>query len=54
MKHLLCAAAVVALALGCSGCIPLVIGGYVGYQMAQQHDHDQWCQQHIGDPSCHP
>jgi hypothetical protein len=38
----------------CQGCIPLMVGGYIGYQMAQSDAHSQWCGQHIGDPSCHP
>jgi hypothetical protein len=37
-----------------SGCIPLVIGGYIGYQMSQAHEHDAWCAQNIGDITCHP
>jgi len=39
---------------GLGGCVPLMIGGYVGYQMAQKDAHETWCAQHAGDPSCHP
>jgi hypothetical protein len=42
------------LALSLSGCIPLLVGGYIGYQMAETRAHDDWCAQHIGDVACHP
>ncbi len=41
-----------------NGCIPLIVGGYIGYQMAETHAHDEWCAQHAGTPeavvACHP
>lgn len=42
------------LALSLSGCIPLVLGGYIGYKMAQDDAHSEWCatHEHIGDVSC--
>lgn len=46
--------AVALIALGCSGCIPLMVGGYIGYRMSQNDAHVAWCGQHAGDPSCHP
>jgi hypothetical protein len=36
------------------GCIPFAIGGYIGYQIARDNAHDNWCTQNVGDPSCHP
>lgn len=42
----------ICLALSLSGCIPLVIGGYIGYRMAESDAHKEWCAQHVGDPSC--
>jgi hypothetical protein len=52
---MLCKAIAAALlALSLSGCIPLLVGGYIGYQMAETHAHDQWCAQHVGDTACHP
>jgi hypothetical protein len=53
MKTLAVAVALLALA-SMQGCIPLVVGGYIGYQMSQHDDHTEWCSQHIGDASCHP
>jgi hypothetical protein len=43
-----------AISLMCHGCIPLMVGGYIGYQMSQRDEHVAWCAQHAGDPSCHP
>jgi hypothetical protein len=51
MKHLLL---ISVLALTLQGCIPFVIGGYIGYQIAKDNAHTEWCVQNIGDPSCHP
>jgi hypothetical protein len=55
MKTLVAAAL---LALSLSGCIPLLVGGYMGYeigtQMAETRAHDEWCAQHVGDVACHP
>jgi hypothetical protein len=42
------------LALSLSGCIPLVVGGYIGYKMSESHEHDVWCTQHVDDGTCHP
>jgi hypothetical protein len=42
------------LALSLSGCIPLMVGGYVGYKIAESDAHNEWCAQHAGDASCHP
>jgi hypothetical protein len=42
------------LGLSLQGCIPFAIGGYIGYQIAKDNAHDNWCTQNIGDPSCHP
>lgn len=42
------------LLIGMSGCVPLMVGGFIGYQVAAAHEHDAWCGQHVGDPSCHP
>lgn len=41
-------------AIALQGCIPLMVGGYIGYKMSQSDAHTQWCAQHVGDPSCHP
>jgi hypothetical protein len=54
MKQFSLIAVLVASVFALQGCIPLVIGGYIGYQMAQNDAHNAWCAQHIGDPSCHP
>jgi hypothetical protein len=51
MKYLVVA---IALALALQGCIPLMIGGYIGYQMSQHDEHAQWCVQNASDGSCHP
>jgi len=37
-----------------SGCIPLMVGGYIGYKIAESDEHRDWCAQHMGDASCHP
>lgn len=42
------------IALSASGCIPLMVGGYIGYKMSENGAHADWCAQHVGDPSCHP
>lgn len=48
----------VALTVALNGCIPLLVGGYIGYQLAETHAHDEWCAQHVGTPeavvACHP
>lgn len=54
LKQILMVVAFVAMASALSGCIPLMLGGYIGYQMAQKDAHSDWCVQHVGDPSCHP
>jgi hypothetical protein len=36
------------------GCIPLVVGGYIGYKMAEKDAHVEWCSTHTADESCHP
>jgi hypothetical protein len=51
MKKLI-AIALVALAL--NGCVPLMVGGYIGYKISQNDDHREWCGQHADDVSCHP
>jgi hypothetical protein len=43
-----------AILLMCQGCIPLMVGGYIGYEMSEHDAHAEWCSQHAGDPSCHP
>jgi hypothetical protein len=45
---------IAALALTLQGCIPFAIGGYIGYQIAKDNAHSDWCTQNVGDPSCHP
>lgn len=47
-------AVVMGAALLVQGCIPMAIGGYIGYQIAKDNAHSDWCVQHPGDPSCHP
>jgi len=53
MKYVMIAA-MLAMSSALQGCIPLMIGGYVGYQMSQKDAHVEWCAQHASDPSCHP
>lgn len=57
--NILCAAtlraAFIALVgLSLSGCIPLMVGGFIGYKLSQNDAHVEWCSQHPGDGSCHP
>ena len=37
-----------------AGCVPFVIGGYIGYEIAKDVAHFDWCARNVGDPSCHP
>jgi len=44
----------VLLAAALSGCIPLVVGGFIGYKMAESDAHNEFCAHHVDDASCHP
>jgi hypothetical protein len=54
MKSLFILAILVCSTFALNGCIPLIVGGYIGYQIAETHAHDEWCAQHVGDVACHP